>query len=971
VTDEGGSPIAGVIVAVQGTNNAVLTGETGRYSITAPANGILDFSSIGMQSVSISIENRNSINVVMESDATAIDNVVVTGYGTIRRSAFTGSASVIGESIVAGSGDVNFLKSLDGAVSGLKTSSKSGIPGGYAEVYIRGVGSISSGREPLYVIDGMPIWAAKDAMSESDGIFFSPLANINSTDIESVTVLKDATATAIYGARAANGVIVVTTKKGKTGAMNVNFDMRFGINNIAPYTDKYKMIGAEKYFDIWAKSIIGLDEGLDTYEDALAYAKGGWDGTDTDWMKEITRTGAVQDLNLSVSGSTGNLSYYSSLGYQKNEGFIIGSGTERYSGRLNLEGRSDIFTYGMNTSYSQSLFDGIPNSSAYVNPVVAAYDATPNLPVYNEDGSYFMSGSLAAGYNPIAVKDEKYGDIQRQTISTLNANPYLSADFGYGISAKTSLGVSIYDMNEYNYWSSRYNPQGIDSEGLGQQYNTNRTNLTWTNTLNWNYTVGDLHNISLMLGQEAQRMKLFKEFYSASLFPIDGLRDMGTAGKEAGVPSNENTYARMASYFFNGEYDYANKYYLSASFRRDGFSGFGSAIRWGDFWSVGGKWRASEEAFLKDSDVISNLAIRASYGTVGNSDIGWYSARGFYEAGYNYNKQAGIVPTGFPNPDLSWEQSNKLNVGLDVGFMGRIDLTLDAYREVTSDMIFQMPLSLTTGVASIYKNIGSMKNTGVEIGITAIPVRTNDIVWSVYFNGTLNRNEVIKLSTERPLEGNTTIVEPGKPYFQFFMKEWAGVDPENGDPLWYDKDGNTTNNWNNAVKRYVGSADPKFYGGFGTSFTWKGIDLGMNFAYQLGGKVYNGGQNYDLQAGHYRFGPVSNYVYDNAWTEENRNTDVPKFVYGSRRGEYNASSRFLYSSNFLRLKTITLGYTLPKAWTEKAFMQSLRIYLTADNLFTVKHKDFIGFDPETSPDGQQAWAYPIGRSFSAGISIGF
>lgn len=911
------------------------------------------------------------MSISLKSNTELLDEVVVTGYGVQRKASFTGAASVVGEEALTKKSDANFVKVLEGAVPGVQMNNSTSMPGVWGSVYIRGRASLNSGTQPLYVIDGMPVNSDTDAMSSSDNNMVDPMASINPADIESITVLKDAAATAIYGSRAANGVIVVTTKKGSEGKFNINLDVKQGFVSMG--NNNMDFANAEQSMKLFADGLTAY-QGGDWQEnyDYLADSYFGWDRkTSTDWMDEITRKGYYQDYNLNAQGRTGNTGYYVSLGYLNTDGLVIGSDMERFSGRLNLDSKFKWATIGVNTSYSYSTQNGFSLSTggAMSSPLTAAISSqTPMDPVYDSEGNYNNINM----YNPVALMDEEAGELNENKMQTVNLNPYLQVDFGLGIYAKTTLGVNITDLRQYQYWSALYNPQAMDYNGLGQQYNSRNTVITWNNVFGWNHKFADKHDISLMLGQEMQKKAYFYEYYAKSDFPFadSGMRDLTTAGTDQGSEYYKQE-ARLASYFLDAHYAYADKYYLSGSFRRDGSSVFGADTRWGNFWSVGGKWRMSGEDFLNDNNVITNATLRASYGTVGNQDIGWYAARGFYGAGYNYNQMPGMRPVSISNQELTWEVSKKFDVGFDLSLWHRLHFTFDFYNEITSDALFQVPLSMTTGMSETYQNIGKIRNHGIEFSVNANIIQTKDWTWSAYANLTWNKNEVVKLSTDDPIEYTYQIIEEGRPYTQFKMKEYAGVDPETGKPLWYlNETGNeTTSNYNDAAKRYVGDADPDVLGGFGTNLTWKDIDFGLTFNYRLGGKVYDSGASFTGFGMAFRT-PLEDVAL-NSWTEDNKNAKYPQYIYSDPYNATATSSRFLYSGNYLRISNLTLGYTLPKKWTEKAFIQKLRAYISVDNLYTFTASDFVGYNPETSANGVIAWQYPATRTFIGGIQLTF
>ena len=922
-----------------------------------------------MQSQEVKI--KPNVKVVLKSDAEVLDEVVVTGYGVQRKASFTGAASIVGEEAIAKKNDANFVKVLEGSVPGVQMNNSTSMPGVWGSVYIRGRASLNSGTQPLYVIDGMPVNSDTDAMSTSANNMVDPMSSINPADIESITVLKDAAATAIYGSRAANGVIVVTTKKGSEGKFNLNLDIKQGFVSMG--NNNMDFANAEESMKLFTDGLTAY-QGGDWQENYnyLADNYFGWDRkTSTDWMDAITRKGYYQDYNLSAQGRNGNTGYYVSLGYLNTDGLIIGSDMERFSGRMNLDSKFKWATIGVNTSYSYSTQNGFSLSTAgsMSSPLTAAISSqTPMDPIYDSEGNYNNINM----YNPVALMDEDAGELNENKMQTINLNPYLQVDFGLGIYAKTTLGVNLTDLRQYQYWSALYNPQAMDYNGLGQQYNSRNTVVTWNNVVGWNHKFADKHDVSVMLGQEMQKKSYFYEYYAKSDFPFadSGMRDLTTAGTEQGSEYYKKE-ARLASYFMDAHYSYADKYYLSGSYRRDGSSVFGSNTRWGNFWSVGGKWRISGEDFLNGNNVITNATLRASYGTVGNQDIDWYAARGFYGAGYNYNQMPGMIPVSISNQELTWEVSKKFDIGFDFSLWHRLHFTFDFYNEITSDALFQVPLSMTTGMTETYKNIGKIRNHGIEFSVNANILQTKDWTWSAYANLTWNENEVVKLSTDEPIEYTFQIIEEGRPYTQFKMKEYAGVDRETGKPLWYlNETGNeTTSDYNAAAKRYVGDADPNVLGGFGTNLRWKDIDFGLSFNYRLGGKVYDSGAAFTGFGMAFRT-PLEDVAL-NSWTEENKDAKYPQYIYIDPYNATSTSSRFLYSGDYLRISNLTLGYTLPKKWTTKILIQRLRAYISVDNLYTFTASDFVGYNPETSANGVIAWQYPATRTFIGGIQLTF
>ena len=966
VKDSAGQPVVGATVLVEGSTEGTTTDVNGAFRLQAAADATLIVSFIGYEDQSVPVGGKTTLAITLAEDALSIDEVVVTGYGVQRKASFTGAAAVISDAILEKKTDANFVKSLEGAVPGVQMNNSTSIPGAFGNIYVRGMGSISSGSQPLYVIDGMPV--NTDTYGLQTNVSFDPMAAINPADIESITVLKDAAATAIYGARASNGVIVVTTKKGSQGKFNINLSVKQGFTDVANHNMDFA--NASEMMNLIANGYAART-GM-TYDASYDYLSEyyGWDGTSSyDWFDKVTRKGYYQDYNVSLQGSTGNTNYFASAGFLDTEGIVMNAGMERFSGRLNLDSKFKMFSFGVNSSFSYSIQDAFSQSTggSMTNPTVGAVtQMTPFDPFYNEDGTYNTSVS----YNPIAVWDDKVGDISRVWNQTTNINPYFQVDFGLGIYFKSTLGVNIVDQREYQYWGAIYNNQGMSYNGLGQHYATKNSVITWNNVAGWNYTFNDKHDVSILFGQEMQKKTYQYEYIAGNDFPYadSGMTDLSTAGAWMDSEFGKSE-ATLASYFFDGHYTFNDRVYVSASFRRDGSSSFGADKRWGNFWSTGVKYRFSEDLFA-DSQVFTDASFRASYGTVGNSDIGWYAARGFYVAGSNYAGSPGMTPSSISNRELTWEVSKKLDIGVDFSLVDRVHFTVDYYRETTDDALYSVPLSYTTGMASTMRNIGSIRNTGVEAAVNAVIMNKRNFVWSAYANASFNKNEVIKLNGE-PIEGTYQITEEGRPYYTFKMKEYVGVNRETGEPLWYlnETGDETTSDYAAAAKRYVGDAHPDVVGGFGTDLKWKGLDFNIAFTYRIGGKVYDYGASFTGFGMSNRI-PLRDVAL-NSWTENNKDAKYPQYIYGDPYNATNDSSRFLYDADFLKISNISLGYTLPSKWTKKALIEKARIYVSADNLYTFTANGFVGYTPETYTSGIISWQHPAVATFTAGVQLTF
>ncbi len=1006
-SSDDGEPVVGASVKVTGTNTGTVTDIDGNFSLNVPAGAKLEISYIGMNSQTV--KASSNMNVVLTSDNKTLDEVIVTGYGVTRKAAFTGAATVLNKDIVDSRNDANPIKSLEGTVPGLQLSTTSGQPGAPQTIFIRGRNSINSGTQPLYVVDGIPFNSDPIGARMDEGVTLSPLASLNANDIESITVLKDATATSIYGSRAANGVIVITTKHGSQGKTKVNFTAKLGWESKPSYTNNYKLVNADKNIELATEALLngykeyGAGSTFGYYNDewdlGCSYDKkgaedfydvytGGWvsnyreTGKSTDWMDESTRNGLVQEYGFDINSGAKDKNapiFYLSYNYLSDESFLKGKDLKRHTLRFNLDQQpSKTFKYGINTSFNYSVTNNGTSGGYFSDPLTQVYMMNPMTGVYDENGDF--NTDTSTGYNPVALRS-KNGDKNEAKQYQAVVSPYVQINILPGLTWMTKGGLDLYYVNEYSFWSF-LNPQGISINGYGANFHNMRSLLTITNTLNYIKDFKEKHHLNVLVGQEGQKTSINRADMENSNFPVKDLGELGLAS----VPSTASTYKfklLLASFFSNLQYDYDNKYYLSASFRTDGSSRFGKDNRWASFWSVGAKYRISAEKFMEPTkNWLSDLTFRASYGTTGNQDVGdhtdadylsWIVARDVFGYGYNYNGKPGSAHEQFGNSDLKWEKTGKFNVGVDATFLDRIFLTFDYYYHKTTDMVFAVPLSFLTGMSDYYKNIGSLENKGIEFSLGANIIKNKNFTWNMTITGSHNKNKVIQLSTDDPIETSTGITEAGRPLYSFKMREWAGVNPDNGHALWYkNAEGDeTTENYNEATKRYVGDANPSFFGSIQNTLKWKGIDFSFQFNYSLGGKIYGNSLRYDEQIGGSFYENYTEYVYNNRWQKPGDITDVPRL---STEDNYanQPSSRFLMSRNYLKLRSLSLGYTLPKSLLRKVYIDNARIFVNAENLYTWTAKNYRGFDPAgVGADGNQWWNYPLARSIVFGLTLGF
>ena len=1040
-------PIVGASIFVKSTKQGTITDIEGHFSLEIPDNvKTITVSFVGMTTREVAI-TPGEMTIELTAESQALDEVVVVAYGTQKKSSITGAITQVRNEELLKRPVTSVTSALEGSTPGITVTGNYGSPGSDPTVLIRGIGTVNGSTSPLYVIDGVP--------------YGGNISDLNMEDIETMSILKDAASAALYGNRASNGVILITTKKSKSERIQFNFKTNQGwyeralpeyertnpfqfmeveyqnaanafVHGGGDRTDKQAILNAVNstlipdrlYVNIFNKP----DDQLFTLDGKMAADASIIDGYagDLDWFDQATRKGYRSEYQFSGSGATSKSDYYFSLSYLDENGYMKDSGFDRLTGRMAVNIKPvKWLRAGMSINASHQKFQNTSNgvgdgSSSYSNPFYFCRYMAPIYPVHSHytetgtvydnagtpiqvnKGDYVLDGAGNPQWdggsyiiydqngNPQEVitrnqnRDrhviwESELNDSRTIRNTLNGIGYLDLVLPYGFTATLKANVNTRNSDYYKYENAvigdargTVSEDGSISGRNGALAKTLYTYKNWTlqEQLRWNMTCNDRHNIEVLLGHENYSYRYDYTYTSKTNEAFPNRYALSNFSEMASISGYKTRY-RTESYLARVQYGYDNRYNIEASFRRDGSSVFGSNHRWGNFWSVGGKWRVSGEEFLKDNSIITNATLRASYGTVGNQDIDWYAARGFYSSGYNYNEKPGMTPTSISNSDLTWETSKKFDIGFDLSLINRIHLTFDYYNEETSDALFEVPLSMTTGMSTVYQNIGAIRNRGIEASINASVINNNNLTWNIYANMTWNKNKIIKLSTDEPIEYTYQIIEEGRPYRQFYMKEYAGVDRENGKPLWYlNEEGNeTTSDYNAAAKRYVGDADPKVLGGFGTNLSWKGFDFNMNFTYRLGGKVFDSGASF-TGFGMANRTPLKDVAL-NSWTEENKDAKYPQYIYGDPNKATQTSSRFLYSSNFLRISNMTLGYTVPVNLTKKIFIQKLRAYISIDNLYTFTSNDFVGYNPETYSNGVIAWQYPATRTFIGGIQLSF
>ena len=974
----------------------------------------MQISYIGMQTAEVAI--APNIRVILKTDSKALDEVVVVAYGTQSARTVTASVSTVRADALKDVPSVSFDQMLQGRASGVSITTPSAGVGQAPIVRVRGVNSITSGTSPLYVVDGVPI--------ESGNLSYlanaNALADINPADIVSMDVLKDAAAAALYGSRAANGVILITTKQGQSGKVKVSYDGFVGFSNA---TDFYEMMNAQEYVDfknLAVKNRYGTDELSLTTGYVSPYgnkafnmmkdANGNY--VDTDWKDAAFQNGLSQSHSVAVSGGSDKVRYYLSGNYTTQEGIVKGDKYDRLGVKANINVQAtDWLKVGMNTNVTTgttSYVDAARRGSNFAVggfPRLALINA-PNLPMYNEDGTpYYLAQGLGYGgntvfstfSNPAAILS--LGNGLSSDVTRFIGVFYAEATPLKGLSLKTQYGVDYARIEEQRFWSPLHG-DGVNSKGLANAYNTKNNRWTWTNTATYNFSLGQ-NNFNLLAGTEASERNNSrwtaqrKDLQDDKFVVFQGPFGSATAG---GSLSN-NT---MVSYFGRINYDYASKYIVSLNYRRDGYSALSEKNRWGNFGGVSAAWRVSEEGFFNPlRNVVDDLKIKGSYGVVGNTDIYDYASKSFYSS-YNYGINGTYGLAQIADPNLKWESSEKYSIGFNARLLDRISVDFDYYYTKSSDLILDVPQSPSKGIPGniITTNAGKMKNSGIELTVSADVIRNSQFTWETSFNITTNKNKVISLAdgVENILKGDnggleiTNITVPGKSIGRLYLYPTAGVDPKSGRRVFITPEGDRTllmfenGGWfYEDGTEYAGEFEPvdcgntlpTWYGGWTNNFKYKGFDLSLFFQFSGGNKIYNGTK---ASVSDMRYWNNSKDVYKKYWTPERTHAEYPMPIYGDNYSNGSALpiSDLVERGDYLRLKNVSLGYTFnTKNWSKAVGISALRLYVQAQNLFVIT--GYSGMDPETLTNVESATlsggtdknTLPQARTYTIGVNLTF
>jgi TonB-linked SusC/RagA family outer membrane protein len=1009
ITNETGEPVPGATVLVKGTGRGTKTNDAGDFTLTynSGSNVILVISAVGYADSEVKLTNQQTLAVTMQKASSELDEVVVAAYGTSKKSSYSGAATVIAGEKIQKIQSSNVSQALQGMSAGVQVLNTNGQPGADGNILIRGLSSMQNNTDPLFILDGMP--------------YSGSLSAINPSDIQSFTVLKDAAATSLYGSRAANGVIVITTKKG--GAVpQINVRSNFGYSDFAVrFPDKVNSV--QLYELGWEALRNGkLDEGqsaaaaaqfatdniaLRFFQQARQNAFNdpkpiGLDGKIKpgvkqlfagNWFGEMFRQSLRQEYSIDFSGSTGQAQktqYFLSASYLKDNGNFLVQKFNRISARANIT--SDVKTWlkvGTNLSYTSSFSQNPFVGTRFIRVMPEVY------PVYVWDyaaGQYKKdnNGKLIPDFGDTTRTEWRgwntrfIGDFQNSDNWDFSGNQYdllttrsfieikILPELILRSSGSTDLGATAGQT-----YSSSTIGNAVGNGGSASRSFNRRFSYTVNNLLTYDKTFGN-HHLNVLAGQEAYKLRVISENASRRGFPLPGIYEMSAASTQVSSGSGEDNY-RLSSYLSKVEYSYLNRYFLTGSFRMDGSSRFHPDNRWGKFWSASGSWRFSEENFMKKVSWISNAKLRASYGTTGNDNVGFYAYQGLYATGYNFMDLAGAILSRLPTPNLQWESNEQADIGLDFTLFRKVTINVDWFNRISKDLIFNRPLPPSTGNSGIDENIGDVKNYGWEFNVNANIINSKSFRWNIDANASSYKNKIVRLPQKEVYSGRYKWTE-GVSRYEFYGPVWAGVNPETGNNSWWrtEPDGKLVRTEVYAdvnkvdQQKFLGSSIPDWFGSITNSFNYKGFDLSFMFYYSLGGKMYDADYTEGVR---WRRGfNLSKQILDR-WTPDNKNTNIPRISEFTQANVSVYSSQYLFDNTFVRLRNLTFGYAVPASLLKRIHIGSFRVYAQATNLFTWGAAARRGTDPETTINGAVgdgaggSGAAPTFKSYSVGLQV--
>ena len=1021
VASDEDTTLPGVSVLEKGTSNGTTTDLDGQYQIVVSGSeAILVFSYIGYVSEEVVVSNQSIIDISLETDLQQLSEVVVVGYGTQRKKDLTGSITRITSDEFIQPSVGSFDQMLQGKVPGVQISQTSGAPGGNVNILVRGVSSITGGNQPLYVIDGFPIGSggggsdmrgyggasySSSGMANNTGNRINPLTSINPSDIESIEILKDASATAIYGSRGANGVVIITTKRGSYETAQISVDASYGFQEVA---NKLDMMNARQYAEFVA----------DGRDNAREFAGGSIDDpnevrnvahrvrpefrnpesitTDTDWQDVLFRVAPVRNLQVSSQGGTDKTRFFLSGGYFSQEGIIVNSDYNRFNLRVNVDAeisnriRIGTSTYG---SYGFGRFANTESHYGQGGLLSNALAASPTIPVYDSEGNYYfdqddVTDGLGFLANVLAVSE---GTEDMRKVMDVFTNNYLEIDFTDDLMFRSSVGVN-FSTNNIRLWRSSAVPNFTTLNYPATAGVTKTESVNWLNenTLTYNKIFADQHFVNGVVGFTAQKNSFDRMSAGASDFPTEYVKFISAGIVNAGTQTISEW--ALLSMMARLNYSFDSRYMFTATIRRDGSSRFGNNYKWGSFPSISVGYNLSEENFMEEVDFISNLKLRASYGISGNNQIGNYTHIGLLSPTRyveNNTLQPGLVPSTLANDDLTWEKSKQTNLGIDLGlFKDRLSLTVDVYKDLKTDLLLAVQLPAASGYNSSTQNIGDIENKGFEFGLNTVNIKKNKFEWNSNFTFSANRNKVLKLATEGGRISNSPfqITEVGSPISSFFLINKLGVfmnsseldgaalyhpQTQAGDLKFEDVNGDGV--INQSDRKIVGTPWPDFTWGLDNTFSFGPVSLSVSLVGSQGAYTY-------LEAGGALLGSngVQNglVITDRRWRSESDPGEgiMPRAIRSNHALGFGTSSHYLFESSFIRIRNLMLAYDMPKDLATRLHLSNLNMYVNVSNLYT--HTDYPGYDPESSTTGDNVvnagidyLNYPLPRTFTFGIKF--
>jgi TonB-linked SusC/RagA family outer membrane protein len=974
VKDETGEPLIGATLMVVGTTVGTVTDVDGNFTLSPPANSkTLLVTYTGFSNKEIPLTNATVYEIALAESSSLLDEVVVIGYGSTSKRFLTDNVAKLSADDIGRVPVSNFQSTFAGKAAGVRVTQVNGKVEAGIVVRVRGAASISAGSDPLYVLDGVPLVNDNES---TNGAPVNPLLSLSPSEIESIDILKDASSAAIYGARGANGVVLITTKRGKIGKARMSLNISHGTSTP---TNVVEWLNAEEYVELITEAsdnAIGLGLGfpspgfvegrLDRYSNGTDWRNA---EVDTDWTDQVFRDGSQTDVNFSVSGGDQKTIYYFGGAYNDTKGIINGNGLDRKSARTNIKHNFNAkITAGLNLGFSSTSIDRVANDNSFVTPLQAIAQA-PISPARLENGDPFVNTVY-----PNFLLQQDFGSYVTK-LRRLTGKAYAEYRFLPSLKFNTDFGYDMSYQTEEQFSGSRtpFN----STNGTAFNSNAIQENYVWANYVTFDRTFGALHNLNVVAGTEFTEATRQFNSVTGTEFPSDDFQTINSAAEITAGSGNLTAYNFM-SFFARAQYVFNERYFVKASIRRDGSSRFGSNRRYGTFPAASAGWIVSQENFLNNNPTLSFLKLRVSYGQLGNSEIGNFPSLFLFQ-GVSYNQRPGIQPTQPGNNDLTWETSTQLDLGVEFGlFDNRISGEIDYYNKDTEGLLFSVPLPGSSGATSINRNIGLLNNQGVEIILNADIISSKGLTWNTSMNVSRNVNEIQSLPNEdSDIISGQNINRVGQQVSAFYMPEYAGVDPANGDALYFinsegDDARTTTNSIGEANRIVAGNPFPDWTAGLTNTITYKAVSLSFTFQGEWGASIYNGGGRFQSANADW----FDNQTVDqlNRWQNPGDITMVPQARLGDGNGVGN-STRWLERADFIRLRNLTLSYDLPSSVLEKVGLDKTQFYLAGVNLLTFT--DFTGYDPEARADsgslsnGQSFYSAPAAKTISFGININF